>query len=61
MQNLWLATGVGAIEGIPFGLGDIGAAPKDRAAIGESAGKIASAGRSAASSVGQESAGLIRR
>ena len=52
-QNLWLATGVGAIEGIPFGLGDIGTAPEDRAAIRESPGKIASAGRSAASSVGQ--------
>lgn len=52
-QNLWLATGVGAIEGIPFGLGDIGTAPKDRTTIGESGGKIASAGRSAASSVGE--------
>ena len=51
-QNLWLATGVGAIEGIPPGLADIGTVRRDRAAIRQDGRKIASAGRNTAGRVG---------
>ena len=57
-QNLWLATGVGAIEGIPFGLGDIGAAPAARRS-----GRVPERSQAPAAVplTAQESAGLIRR
>jgi RHS repeat-associated protein len=60
-QGLWLATGVGAIEGIPFGLGDIGTSLEDRTAIRKGAQQAATASRDAGAAVASATATGVSR
>jgi RHS repeat-associated protein len=60
-QGLWLATGVGAIEGIPFGLGDIGTSLEDRTAIRKGAQQAATASRDAGAAVTSATAAGVSR
>jgi hypothetical protein len=60
-QGLWLATEVGAIEGIPFGLGDIGTSPGDREAIRKGAQQAATASLDAGAAIASATAARVSR